>query len=975
MHIRRRLKVLAGGKSPSTEAMKRLYTRVQQSGGVTVDFSANVESIRGISRSLSYNILSDASLVYTPSSYGESRNYVVQPVKVNLAKASEDCTNSTAVAWTAGGATITADAIANPVDGAITADMWDDTNASSAPGVPTQQVIPTTSTKMTVSLYTKAGSLPTSGSRVFLVRNRTTLTNFISLTFFYNTTGITTHPGGWTSYQLANGWYRIVWTGTTGITIGDTLDVYVGRSGQATVGATDTWYIYGLQVEAGDTVTPYQRATDSIFDFQFSRASTATSISKAGIFEDTCYNLLQRSEEFNTTWTTSRTTVSANQTTNPRNGLTDADKITIDSTSGNHFVSQNITTNGTGVSTMSVYVKYVDNKYIRLFNFNQSGIVNFDILNKNIATNTSGYSASITDVGNGWLLLQGTFNNTATFGYGIYLLDDSQTLNYLGDGIRSVYVWGAQMVSGSVARDYLRTTNRQAVPKLDYSLSATTPSLLSEPQRTNLLLNSATGTTQNVTTLNQLYALSFYGTGSYTLSGTATGTLTGTGVNNRVVMTFTPTAGTLTLTVSGTITNVQLETSGSVTAIDATSYIPTVGSTVARTADTMFIDLLNGSLFNKNNFTLYWECYTINGLLNQKSLVLSDASVPNANTNQVGWYEKVRAFIAVGGVSTTFGSQSNNAYYKVAVTYDGTNLRYYGNGILINTTSFTAFDFRYLVLGVGSIQASTHQTQKIALWRRTLSNTEAINLTYRPEGLPSPPVADATSNLVAYYKLDNNANDSVVSSNNGTATGITYTAGKTGNAAIFDSASDRIDIPDSDVLSFTDGTNDFAYTINTWVYVTAFNTDTNIIAYKANTAGSAFEWAVSIEDFNRVRISKTDKVSTSIGQSIKSPINSIALNTWYMITITDDGSKTEAGMNIYINANLQSKTSSSIGTYTGMANTTGIVRLGQIPWSTTVTTTNHLGYIEDIGFWKGRALSQIDITYLYNGGAGRTYPL
>lgn len=75
----------------------------------------------------------------------------------------------------------------------------------------------------------------------------------------------------------------------------------------------------------------------------------------------------------------------------------------------------------------------------------------------------------------------------------------------------------------------------------------------------NVLLNTATLSTQNVTTIAANYVLSFKGTGTVTLSGTSTaGPLVGTGVNDRVNLAFTPTAGTLTLTVSGSVTNARL---------------------------------------------------------------------------------------------------------------------------------------------------------------------------------------------------------------------------------------------------------------------------------------------------------------------------------------------------------------------------------------------------------------------------------
>ena len=108
---------------------------------------------------------------------------------------------------------------------------------------------------------------------------------------------------------------------------------------------------------------------------------------------------------------------------------------------------------------------------------------------------------------------------------------------------------------------------------------------LVEPTRENLFLNSAVGVTQNITVTAVAHTLSFRGTGTITLSGASTaGPLVGTGVNNTVLLAFTPSAGTLTLTVSGSVTNVQLEIGGG-----ASSWIPTAGASVIRAADEQFI--------------------------------------------------------------------------------------------------------------------------------------------------------------------------------------------------------------------------------------------------------------------------------------------------------------------------------------------------------------------------------------------------
>jgi hypothetical protein len=73
--------------------------------------------------------------------------------------------------------------------------------------------------------------------------------------------------------------------------------------------------------------------------------------------------------------------------------------------------------------------------------------------------------------------------------------------------------------------------------------------------------------TQSLTVLAVQHTLSFQGTGTVTLSGVSTsGPLVGTGAADIVSLTFTPTAGSLTLTVTGTVQLAQLETGASRTA-------------------------------------------------------------------------------------------------------------------------------------------------------------------------------------------------------------------------------------------------------------------------------------------------------------------------------------------------------------------------------------------------------------------------
>lgn len=105
--------------------------------------------------------------------------------------------------------------------------------------------------------------------------------------------------------------------------------------------------------------------------------------------------------------------------------------------------------------------------------------------------------------------------------------------------------------------------------------------ILLEPATTNLILNSEGMATQTVTVTNATqYTLSFYGTGSVTLSNAHAAVLSGSATYGRSTLTFTSASTSLTLTVTGTVTYAQLET-GAV----ATSWVKTLGASATRAAD------------------------------------------------------------------------------------------------------------------------------------------------------------------------------------------------------------------------------------------------------------------------------------------------------------------------------------------------------------------------------------------------------
>jgi len=232
------------------------------------------------------------------------------------------------------------------------------------------------------------------------------------------------------------------------------------------------------------------------------------------------------------------------------------------------------------------------------------------------------------------------------------------------------------------------------LPRFDYDpTTLACKGLLIEEARTNVFLNSLlNGTslsTQSVTTTAVAYTLSFYGTGQIVLSGTSSATIVGTGAYpSRKTLTFTPTAGVLILTVTGTVQYAQLEI-GSF----ATSFISTDATSKTRNADVAVMTGTNfSSWYNASEGALLAEANTLSpssiaGIfsvdntttsridlrLQSSALRLSvlDANVPQASITAVaapaanvffklsGAY-KINSFVAASGGATPFVDTSGS---------------------------------------------------------------------------------------------------------------------------------------------------------------------------------------------------------------------------------------------------------------------------------------------------------------------------
>lgn len=394
-----------------------------------------------------------------------------------------------------------------------------------------------------------------------------------------------------TGYPLANmaGVLPLARQGT-GVSTGTGSGSVVLNTSPTFAGSLTAGTVEGLKIATNN----YPVVSPSLFlDFvysqgldpriTFTRASTATYTDNAGLinyspvnsprfdysastllpqgllFEEPRTNLLLYSSEFdNAVWTKVNCNININSITSP-NGNIDADKI-IESTISQSTVREDTTISAGATLTFSIYAKAGERSNIRL-QFSDLAIANQTMAFFNLSSGTiSGLSqtgtstlgtASIVPAGNGWYrcILTGCIDTSSTTARcRITLSDASNNILYTNDGISGLYIWGAQLETGSAVTTYVPSTNtftsRASIASYFDSLGVLqsaaintarsnynpanltrAPYLLLEESRTNSVRNS----TGAITALNTL-PLNWVPTGIGGINYTVTGTGTESGI-------------------------------------------------------------------------------------------------------------------------------------------------------------------------------------------------------------------------------------------------------------------------------------------------------------------------------------------------------------------------------------------------------------------------------------------------------------
>ena len=214
--------------------------------------------------------------------------------------------------------------------------------------------------------------------------------------------------------------------------------------------------------------------------------------------------------------------------------------------------------------------------------------------------------------------------------------------------------------------------------------------------------------------------------------------------------------------------------------------------------------------------------------------------------------------------------------------------------------------------------------------------------------------------LHGYWNADDNPNDSKGTYNGVLTNGATYGTGIINDGFSFDGVNDFVDM--GDVLDF-DGSTPFS--ISLWVYLSSVS-GVQMLISKQSQAASKVGYSIFLSagrfNFLLANYRTTNNILVNAVTTVP------AINTWYNVVVTYDGSKNATGGGVIFSINSVNEVNINENNLTGSTSNSTSFNIGAR--DSTIYYTN--GNIDEVGIWN-RVLTSAEITELYNGGEGLQY--
>jgi hypothetical protein len=198
------------------------------------------------------------------------------------------------------------------------------------------------------------------------------------------------------------------------------------------------------------------------------------------LVEPSATNNLQRSEEFDNSYWTKANGIATptTETAAPDGNLTAETYVVNNGAAGNSPIVRILSLLANTAYTLSVFVKRrdYDTATVRIYTDETS----FATCTFNLSTGTA-TGGSILNFGNGWYRVSVTLTTAATVTNSqVQLIRDAQ----IRDGVAGIYIWGAQLETGTVPTSYIPTTTQAITRNTDVIRKTGITSLIGQSEGT-----------------------------------------------------------------------------------------------------------------------------------------------------------------------------------------------------------------------------------------------------------------------------------------------------------------------------------------------------------------------------------------------------------------------------------------------------------------------------------------------------------